>query len=67
MTSRFSAGVDTSQIESEVEVIRKEEAEIRTTFDRENERISARLVTLRVEKEGKAKEHRGAEDSPGRR
>ncbi len=56
VTSRFSAGVDTSQIESEVETVRKEETEIRSTFDRENERISARLVTLRAEKEGNAKE-----------
>jgi len=56
VTSRFSAGVDTSQIDSEVEAIRREETEIRATFDRENERISARLVTLRAEKEGKAKE-----------
>ncbi len=56
VTARFAAGVDTSKLESEVEVIRKEEAEIKTTFDREKERITARLVTLKVEKDGKGKE-----------
>jgi chromosome segregation ATPase len=56
ITSRFSAGVDTSKIESEVEAIRKEESEITATLDRERERIGARLNTLRVEKEGNVKE-----------
>ena len=56
VTARFAAGVDTSKLESEVEVIRKEEAEIKSTFDREKERITARLVTLKVEKDGKGKE-----------
>ena len=30
--------------------------EIKSTFDREKERITARLVTLKVEKDGKGKE-----------
>jgi hypothetical protein len=56
VNARFAAGVDTSKVESEVEMIRKEEAEIKSTFDREKERITARLVTLKVEKDGKGKE-----------
>jgi hypothetical protein len=54
--SKFSAGVDVSQIGSEMDALRKEESEIRSTIDREKERIIARLITLRVEKDGKAKE-----------
>ena len=54
--ARFSSGPDTSQIESEVDAIRKEESEIRSTLERERERIAARLNSLRVEKEGKVKE-----------
>ena len=54
--SKFAAGVDVSQIESEMGTLRKEESEIRTTMDREKERIIARLIALRVEKDGKAKE-----------
>ncbi len=56
ISARFSAGVDTSQIQSEAEAIRKEEIEIRSTFDREKERIVARLNELRVEKEARAKD-----------
>jgi hypothetical protein len=56
ITSRFSAPVETSHIEAEAEAIRKEEMEIRTTLDREKERIMARLTALRAEKEGKTKE-----------
>jgi len=56
ITERFSAGVDTSQITSEAEAIRKEEMEIMSTFDREKERIVARLNALRAEKEGRAKD-----------
>jgi predicted nucleic acid-binding Zn-ribbon protein len=54
--SRFSAGVDVSQIESEMGTLRKEESELRATMDLEKERIIARLITLRTEKDGKAKE-----------
>src|SRR5208283_3330956 len=56
VTARFEAGVDTSKVESEVEAIRKEEVEIRSSLDREKERIMARLVALKVEKDGKGKE-----------
>jgi chromosome segregation ATPase len=56
VASRFSGGVDTSGIESEVEAIRKEESEIRSHLAREMERITARLAELRVEKEGSGKE-----------
>ena len=54
--SKFSAGVDVSQIESEIGALRKEESEMRAMMDREKERIIARLITLKVEKDGKAKE-----------
>lgn len=54
--ARFSAGVDTSQIESEVESIKREEIEIRSTFEREKERIISRLDAIKVEKDGKTKE-----------
>lgn len=54
--ARFSADVDTSQIESEVESIKKEEIEIRSTFEREKERIISRLDAIKVEKDGKTKE-----------
>jgi hypothetical protein len=54
--SRFSAGVDISQIESETGALRKEESEMRSMMDREKDKIIARMITLRSEKDGKAKE-----------
>jgi len=53
---RFSSPVDTSRIDSEAEAIAKEESDIRSTFDRERERILARLAELRAAKDGKGKE-----------
>ena len=56
VTDSFSSGVDTSQIESEVESIRKEETEIRATLERERDRIASRLAAIKVEKDGRARD-----------
>jgi len=48
-----------------VGALRKEESEMRSMMDREKERIIARLITLRVEKDGKAKEIVEQQGRPG--
>ncbi|MGA2666235.1 MAG: hypothetical protein ABSF83_14945 [Nitrososphaerales archaeon] len=59
VAERFSSGVDTSKIESEVESIRKEETEIRSSLERERDRIASRLAAIKVEKDGRARDVEG--------
>lgn len=54
--AEFSGLGDTSQLESEMEGVRKEEAEIRAKLKEESERIAARLSAIGGEKTSKALE-----------
>ena len=52
----LSTPVNTTELEAKVEAIRAEEAEIKMKLEREKERISARLVEMRNERDRKSKE-----------
>jgi hypothetical protein len=52
----FSKAADSSQVDSEVEAVRKEEADIRMKLKEEAERISARLSAIGGEKTSKSLE-----------
>lgn len=52
----FSKGHDTSQIEAQIEEVRKEETEIRAKLKEESDRIASRLSAIGGEKTNKAQE-----------
>ncbi len=54
--AQFSKGVDASQVEAEIDAVRREEKDIRAKLKEESARIAERLSAIGGEKTGKAQE-----------